>query len=59
MRSRALRRQFHADVERHRNIDSESFLKCDHVLRRELMRAAVEMRAEAHAIVGELAPRFE
>ena len=47
------------DIERHRDIDAERLLKRDDVLGRELVFAAVEMRAKAHAAFGEHAPRFE
>ena len=55
----ALRRQLHANVEHHRDVDPERFLKRDHVLGREAMFAAVEVRAERHAVVIEIAARFQ
>ncbi len=55
----AARRQLDADVEHHRDIDAERFLKADHVLGREAVRAAVEVRAKRDAVVVEVAPRFQ
>ena len=57
--SLARRGQLHADVEHHRDVDADRFLKRDDVLGREAMLAAVEVRAKRDAVVVELAPRLE
>ena len=44
--------ELHADVEDHRNVDTERLLKRDDRFRRELVLAAVEVRAKAHAGIG-------
>src|SRR5205807_9123791 len=40
---RRIRGQLHTHVEHHPDVDADRFLKCNHVLRREAMLAAVEM----------------
>ena len=54
-RSRARRRQLHAFVELHRDVGAEQRLDLDRALGRELDRRAVEVRAEGHALVLDLA----
>ena len=50
---------FGAFVEGHADVGAESDLDVDGVLGREEVRAAVEVRAEADAFVGDLAQRAE
>ena len=53
------RGKLHADVEHHRNIAPDGFLKSDDVLRRKAMHAAVEMRAKRDAVVIDLTPALQ
>src|SRR5262249_35456267 len=50
-----LRRQFYAFVELHDDVGAEQELNLDGALRAELVRSAVEMRTERHALVADLA----
>jgi hypothetical protein len=53
------RRKLHTDIERHRDVDAQRLLKRHDRLGRELVFAAVEMRAKAHPGVAEDTARFE
>src|SRR5665213_1745202 len=55
----ARRRQLHALVQRHRDVDAELFLKRDDVFGGEAVRAAVQMRAERDPVVVDRAPRLQ